>query len=188
MFFLKEKKIVFYGYKSLFRRKEQIFKHITEAGMEIYIIVDRNADQIPINAVTYNDFKLKVFEPKEDYAFILNFSDANMHVQVADMLYKDGFKNIIFIPFDEKYVSLKVQEMRQYFNQIVYGKITGKETIPSYDELICNERQNVIRDYGEYISFWIPVDMLHVMDSPDCKDIDSRYKVSNYGGGESRRS
>lgn len=180
MFSLEGKKIVLYGYYSLFHRTENIFKHIHEAGMEVEAVVDKNAMHLPIKATTYEDLKRNLSGKKEEYVFILNFSDANMHVKLADELYQDGFKNIIFLPFDEKYSDAKAQVVRRYFNQILYGKVSGEERLPSYEELLDKDEYDVIKDYGDYVSFWAPITMLHCAEISIERDVDPNYRVSVY--------
>lgn len=182
MFSLIGKRIILYGYYALFHRTEEILNHIREAGMDVLAVVDRNAMNLPIDAITYECLKRNMSDKKDEYAFILNFSDANMHVKVADELYQDGFENIIFLPFDEKYSNANMQIIRRYFNQILYGKVSGKERLPSYGELIGKDKDDVIKDYGDYVSFWVSVTKLHCAKISAERDVDLKYRFSDYSG------
>lgn len=180
MFSLKGKKIIIYGYNSLFGRHDYLVKHLQDAGFDLYAIIDQRAESLPITAVTCDEFLQKFTGYKEDYMFILNCNNANTHIFIAEMLYSRGFKNIIFLPFDKRFDRTKAHLMREYFNQILFGAITGDEKLPSYDELSPGQKVQIIRDYGEYISFWIPADLLCLTDIPVAKDTDNSYQTSHF--------
>lgn len=181
-FWLKEKKVYLYGYNTFFDKHDSIIKNIRENGVSQYGgVIDRNVENLPVAAKNLEEFLKDLHGEKSDYAFILNFMNANMHVKVAEELYQLGFNNIVFLPFDKRYSLPKSRIMRQLYNSILYGQSINIE-IPTYDEMLAVLERDIIREYDDYIEYWIGIEKLHIKEFRTEDDVDNAYPLSPFGG------
>ena len=180
MFTLREKKTILYGYNAPLEISERITRHLAYAGIELYATIDRNAHKMEISACTFEEFEIKAVEDRSEYAFILDFMNANMHIDVAEMLHRHGFDNIIFLPFDGRFELQKAKYLRRVYNRLLYGHPDPDAALPTYRELIDCPYPDLIWDYGEYIEFWAPVDNLYIPTLLAENDVDEVFRISAF--------
>lgn len=79
--------------------------------------------------------ELECISNKDDVCIYICMQNAMQHEGVADMLYKMGFKHIVFLPVSNKY-NLQAYKMLELWNDIFYNGIHSEFKVPHYDSFL----------------------------------------------------
>ncbi len=170
MFTLNGKRLFIYGYNNDFNRINDIVCHCEKAGCKFEAIIDqKNYIGSNFEIISFNLFVDKYLDSSIDEIVIfLNLRDSSKHTSLAKYLYDKRINKVIFVPSCNYRYIRKVRQMKMAYNKILYGGIEKNSSIPIYDELLIED--NIIDDYGDYVSFWIDVDRLY-------SDVRSNYGI-----------
>lgn len=159
-----------YGYNDDFGRIDEIKNNCEKAGNVFEGVIDNNALEGKCRIVSYDQFQNKYATNKERIIIFINLRDGNKHIDIANELTNDGYMNVIYLPIGNEFSVPVSREMRKKYNEYLYGQVQNLPEMNGQD-LIC--------EYGDYISFWMDVELLF-SDVTSNKDIEEEYKVDKY--------
>lgn len=174
MFTLEGKRVFIYGKNNDYGRRDCFIESIKRAGGTFAGIIDRNPDEgmLTIDEV-FADDKCAA----GDSAFILNFRDKATQNTVAESLYKNGYRNIVFLPGKDIGSVRNIRIMRKAYNLCLYGAATKDTGFPTFNEIEVYDE--IICEYNEYVSFWMDIDSLH-SDTITDPDVEKEFDAGIY--------
>lgn len=132
--------------------------------------------------ITITDSKLQGFDGEvNDTILFIAFQNALQHDDVAEDMYLQGFKDILFLPTCGCINDKKADLLRRMYNAMLYGNIDETIELPSYWEVKNKElriRNGVIAEGQGMVTFWARIENIFVNDV--CKKKD-QYGLQYYG-------
>lgn len=169
--FHKNKEVIIYGAG---KKGVLLCKLLDKIGIKVLFLIDRNED-LWGQAVLYgNDYQIEICgiskaseANKGDAVAICTMENALQHEDAARTLYRNGYKNIIFLPVWHM-ESEKVKVLYEVYNSLINGEFDLEKVweIPSYDELEQEGARYCLygRKWGvdgKRLKLYLPVELLY---------------------------
>ncbi len=157
----KKDKILIYGAGIL---GISVAKKLIKNGYNIVAFLDKDAEKKkkicnPINVYVLGEEP--AYLKKADNIVFISLNNALEHEKTAQLLRKNGYRKLVFLPMVNGRCSKETSEMRKVYNSIIYGNINESTTheIPLYDECHKSLPAIIERQYGRVIAYF-PIEMI----------------------------
>lgn len=169
--FHKNKAAIIYGAG---KKGESLCQLLNKVGIEVLFVIDRNESLWGRTVLCGNVHPVEICGisrvpemNKSDIVVICTMENALQHEDAAEMLYKNGYRNIIFLPVWHM-ENEKTKVLYEIYNSLINGEFDLERTweIPSYDELEQGEGQYCLygRKWsvdGKRLKLYLPVELLY---------------------------
>ena len=175
-----KEKVVVYGAGELGR---QTYERLKEKNVCTIAFLDKKAtgkiDGIPI--LSPSDKALTLIE-RAVAVVVICLKAGNEHRQIADDLYLNGYKKIMFLPLNYAMPYNTKIRLTQLYNKALDGEIVWSD-VKEYDEYICIEWRDdaVIREEREWVRVWINQEILFSEDYVNWKGDMEKIHLVNEG-------
>lgn len=175
-----EEKIIIYGAGEL---GKQVYEHLKEKNVHIVAFLDKKAtgkiDGILILPPYDESLDLK---ERAGAIVIICLNAGDEHKCIADELYYNGYKKIVFLPLNYAMLYNTKIRLTQLYNKALTGEAIWSD-VQSYDEYICIEWRDdaVIREDREWIWVWINQEILFSEDYFNWKGDKKKIHLINDG-------
>ena len=167
------------------------YNHLKAEGYNVLGFIDKRADEISelcgLEVYSINNLLANV-KSLDDVVVILTIKNVFEHYRIANNLFKNGIKNIIYYPY-ESIKGIPSEEQQQLYN--IMDKINKRQKLDkcilpktSAINIVELKDQCVIGEEGEYIITYLPVNLLftdrqqktnkvlNIKDDDDIKELD----------------
>lgn len=131
-------------------------------------ILVANLEEHGFDKITITNSKLQGYDGEaNDTILFIAFQNALQHDDVAEDMYRQGFKDILFLPTRGCINDKKADLLRRMYNAMLYGNIDETIELPSYWEVKDKElriRNGVIAEGQGMVTFWARIENIFVND------------------------
>ena len=152
-------RIIIYGAGELGRRTCACLK---ERNMQIVAFLDKKVmGKIDETLVLSPYDEFLTLEERAIDVVIICINAGNDHRQIADELYANGYKKIVFLPLNYAMPYDTKIQLTQLYNKALSGEFIWSD-VREYDEYIEREwcEDAVIREHGEWVWVWMNHEIL----------------------------
>lgn len=175
-----KEKIIIYGAGELGRKT---YEHLKEKNMHIVAFLDKKTTG-KIEAIPVLSPYEELLDLKERAAaiVIICLSAGNEHRQIADDLYENGYKKIVFLPLNYSMPYTMKIRLTQLYNRALIGEAIWND-VKEYDEYVRIEWRDaaVIREDKGWIWVWINQEILFSEDYFNWKGDKKKIHLVNDG-------
>ncbi len=167
----KEKNIIIYGAG---KKGKILCQLLQQLSINVICIMDRNEALWGKRIEDGGCYGVKICRPletlsvdKSNIVVICTMENALQHEKAALMLYKGGYKNIIFLPvlhMENKHV----KSLFEIYDNLISGNFSLNEKIdlPDYDDIICRDEEHCIygkiwKNNSKKIILYLPIELLY---------------------------